>query len=304
MIEKERLPSVEAFFFIVVTANMASEVRAGVTVSCIPSLPVVYSSYDPETGVIILRIHIIACRILTRDLSYLAAQSDNQIDITWVGRGLHNTPEKLCQRLIDAIDDLYKQMDEKELEYRPDYIVMGYGLCSNAVTGIRCRDIPIVIPRTDDCIALFMGSQERYLKEFSEAKGAYWLNSGWIEQSARIFNSDDIKRRRWLEYAEKFGEDNADYLIEVESSWEKNYATLGYIHSGIHDSPANLERARQEAEAKGWALREVDGDLRLLKMMVEGTWNDREFLILKPGEYAVPDYTGLKLRAETDEGQR
>ena len=247
-----------------------------------------------------MRIHIVACRILSRELGYLASQSANQVDITWVGRGLHNTPEKLRNHLSSVLDGLYEQLENRELEHRPDYIVLGYGLCSNAVVGVRCRDIPIVVPRTDDCIALFMGSQARYLKEFVEANGAYWLNNGWIEQSARLVNGDDMRRRKWMEYAEKFGEDNADYLIEVESSWEKNYSTLGYIHSSVYDAAANLDATKREAEEKGWRLREVDGDLRMLRMMVDGTWNDTEFLILRPGERIAPDYTGLKLKAVAD----
>ena len=247
-----------------------------------------------------MRIHIVACRILSRELNYLASQSANQIDITWLGRGLHNSPEKLREQIIDTIDGLYRQLENRELEHKPDYIVLGYGLCSNAVVGIRCTDIPIVVPRTDDCIALFMGSQKRYLEEFSKAGGTYWLNSGWIEQSARLINGDDMKRRRWLEYAEKFGEDNADYLIEVESSWERNYTTLGYIHSSVYDAAVNRLAAVSEARAKGWGLNEIGDDLRLLRMMVDGTWNDHEFLILKPGERIAPDYTGLKLKAIKD----
>lgn len=247
-----------------------------------------------------MRIHIIACRILTRELNWLAAQSEHQVDITWVGRGLHNTPEALRRRLYDEVENLYAQLESGELEYKPDYIVLGYGLCSNGVVGVRCRDIPIVVPRTDDCIALFMGSQERYFKEFSESGGAFWLNSGWLERSLNLFDTEDLQRRRWMEYAEKYGEDNADYLLEVESSWMSNYSTLGYIHSAVHDAPADLERAQQEAQARGWKLREVNDDLRLLRMMVDGTWNEEEFLILKPGERIAPDYTGLKLRAEPD----
>ena len=247
-----------------------------------------------------MRIHIVACRILTRELSFLASRSANQIDLTWLGRGLHNTPEKLRQRICDVLDDLYRQLEEKELEHCPDYIVLGYGLCSNAVVGVRCKEIPVVVPRTDDCIALFMGSQKRYLDEFAKADGAYWLNSDWIEQSVRLVNGDDMKRRRWLEYAVKFGEDNADYLIEVESSWEKKYSTLGYIHSEVYDDPMNLEAAKQEAINKDWRLREIDDDLRMLRMMVEGTWNDQEFLILKPGERIAADYSGLKLKAIED----
>ena len=90
----------------------------------------------------------------------------------------------------------------------------------------------------------------------------------------------------------------ADYLIEIDSSWENNYSTLGYIHSKIYDSEENLLRPKQEAANRNWNLREVEDDLRLLRMMTDGTWNDREFLILKPGERIAPDYTGLKLKAE------
>ena len=63
-----------------------------------------------------MRIHIIACRIFARELSYYASKCDNQIDITWLGRGLHNTPEKLRERIIDTIDDIYRQLDDNELE--------------------------------------------------------------------------------------------------------------------------------------------------------------------------------------------
>jgi len=248
-----------------------------------------------------MRIHIIACRIFNRELSYLAAKSENQVDITWVGRGLHNTPDALRRRLCDLVDGIYDQLASGELEHRPDYIALGYGLCSNGVVGVKCRDIPIVVPRTDDCIALFMGSQKRYLKEFTEVEGAYWLNSDWLEQSINFFDGETIRRRRWQEYAEKFGEDNADYLMEIESSWVNNYSTLGYIHSCVYDSSANHERAKQEASEKNWRFREVDDDLRMLRMMVDGTWNEEEFLILKPGERIAPDYTGLKLKAVKDE---
>lgn len=244
-----------------------------------------------------MRIHIIACRIFSRELSYLASQSANQIDITWVGRGLHNTPENLRCHLRETVDNIALQLETGELEHRPDYIVLAYGLCSNGVVGVRCTGIPIVVPRTDDCIALFMGSQSRYLQEFQQADGAVWLNSAWVEQSKSLVDSEDIKRRRWQEYAEKYGEDNADYLLEIESSWTSHYSTMGYIHSSVYDTPEMLECARREARERGWQMREIHDDLRMLRMMVDGTWNTEEFLILQPGEQIAPDYTGLKLKS-------
>lgn len=244
-----------------------------------------------------MRIHIVACRIFARELSALAATSRNDIDITWIARGLHNVPSNLRERIICTLDDIYAQLERRELEFRPDYIVLGYGLCSNAVVGVECRDIPIVVPRTDDCIALFMGSQERYMKEFANSGGAYWLNSGWLEHSARLFNQDDLRRKHWLEYAEKYGAENADYLIEVEQGWMANYSTLGYIHSSIFEKPEYIDIARREARANSWRMREIDDDPRMLRMMVDGSWNEAEFLILKPGERIAADYTGAKLKA-------
>ena len=73
-----------------------------------------------------MRIHIISCRIFARELSWLAAKSDNQIELTWIGRGLHNTPDKLRCRLAGALDALVEQLETGELEHRPDYIVLGY----------------------------------------------------------------------------------------------------------------------------------------------------------------------------------
>ena len=245
-----------------------------------------------------MRIHIVACRILARELSALAATSPNMVDITWLARGLHNTPTKLRDRIVETLDDIYAQIDRNELEFRPDYIVLGYGLCSNGVVGVECRDIPIVVPRTDDCIALFLGSQQRYMKEFAESGGAYWLNSGWLEHSARLFDEEDFRRRRWLEYAEKYGEENADYLIEVESSWMNNYSTLGFIHSSVYERPEYLPHTAREAQKHNWQLREVNDDLRMLRMMVNGDWNENEFLILEPGERIAADYAGAKLKAE------
>jgi hypothetical protein len=103
-----------------------------------------------------MRIHIIACRVLSREISYFAALSPHTVDITWLPQGLHDTPDQLRRMLQEAIDSIHDQVKKNLLKHRPDYIALGYGLCSNGVVGLTSRDIPMVIPRTDDCIALFL----------------------------------------------------------------------------------------------------------------------------------------------------
>ena len=181
------------------------------------------------------------------------------------------------------------------LRHFPDVIVLGYGLCSNGVVGLESRDIPLVIPRTDDCIALFLGSQERYLRLFEEYNGTYWLNNGWIETA--YIPSLEMKEEMREDYIRRYGEENAEFLLEQDSLWIGNYNTCGYIGSPIYRNPGHPALARQVAAINGWKYAEFEGDIRLLRMMTEGTWTDEEFCICPPRHRVEAEYTGKKIQA-------
>ena len=53
-----------------------------------------------------MRIKLIACKVMTREISLLAARSPHYIDITWLWQGLHNEPERLRQTLQEVIDQI------------------------------------------------------------------------------------------------------------------------------------------------------------------------------------------------------
>ncbi len=245
-----------------------------------------------------MRISIIACRVLGRDLGALSAQSANTIDLYWLPQGLHDVPNLLRERLATVLNEIDLDIRNERIKHAPDYIALGYGLCSNGVVGLESRDIPLVIPRTDDCIALFLGSQKRYMELFRELPGTYWLNSGWIESCGTLVDEERMTRRRWQEYAEKFGEDNADYLIEVEQQWMHRYDTCGYIHSQTFDLPTHRELALNASRQHSLNFRELNGDERMLRMLVNGTWNENEFLIVPPHHRVIADYSGKKIAAE------
>ena len=86
--------------------------------------------------------------------------------------GLHVNPQKLRQTLQEAIDASAVQAET---------IVLGYGLCSQAVIGLHANDCTLVTPRVDDCIAIFLGSRERYRQQALGEPGTYYLTKGWIE---------------------------------------------------------------------------------------------------------------------------
>ena len=112
-----------------------------------------------------LKLKIIACDVLNREISYLASQSCCHVDVTFLHQGLHDTPDKLKIQLQQAIDqtnrdgypyDYFKTVPDY------DYIIIGYGLCSNGIVGISSEKIPLVVPRGHDCITFLLGSKEKY----------------------------------------------------------------------------------------------------------------------------------------------
>ena len=242
-----------------------------------------------------MRIHIIACRVLTRELSYYAALSPHTVDITWLPQGLHDNPDRLRTMLQSAISGLEADIEGGLMKHWPDAVVLGYGLCSNGVVGLRAGKIPLVIPRTDDCIALFLGSQTRYLELFAQQPGTFWLNSGWME-SAFLPLPDYLEQRK-AEYIQKYGEDNAAYLLGQDMQWIERYQACGYIRSPRLESGPGPRAAKRLAQETGWDFFSVDGSDRLLQAMVRSEWNEKEFLICPPGYQVAAAYDGSKITA-------
>jgi hypothetical protein len=82
------------------------------------------------------------------------------------------------------------------------------------VVGLTSRRLPLVIPRGHDCVTLLIGSKERYREYFDTHRGIYWYSSGWIERTLQPGRERyELTRRH---YMETYGEDNAEFLMEME----------------------------------------------------------------------------------------
>ena len=236
-----------------------------------------------------MRIHLISCQVFYRELSALCAVSPNTTTVSWLPQGLHDTPDLLRKSVAEEIQRAEAQA-QKERHKRPDYIVTGYGLCSNGTVGLQSGEIPLVIPRTDDCIGVFLGSQQRYLSLFKQFPGTYWLNNGWLE-SAFLPTAENYNRLREF-YLEEYGEENADFLMENAVAWIQNY-----------QNPAYEEAARQMARQNGWSFRRLEGDNTLLQRMVNGPFDEESFLVCPPHSRVEACYDGRKIIAVPQEGE-
>lgn len=148
----------------------------------------------------------------------------------------------------------------------------------------------MVIPRAHDCITLFLGARERYQQEFNRCPGTCWYVQDFIERGAAEGTPLSIGATtaaqadaRLADYVEKYGTDNAAYLMEVMNAWQAHYERAAFIDIGVGDGCQAAEHARQQARRLGWRFERLAGDVVLIKRLLEADW-DTDFLILQPGQ--------------------
>lgn len=89
-----------------------------------------------------------------------------------------------------------------------------------------------------------------------------------------------------MEYVEKYGEDNAEYLIEVEKSWTQHYSLAALIEwpELMRDEFDGF--TRQAARSGNLEYLRLTGKDTILKKLVFGQWDD-DFLRVGPGQKTV-----------------
>ena len=244
------------------------------------------------------RLKLIACEILYREFCAAVARSVNRVDIEFLPKGLHDlgSPgmnERIAARLAEVDESAY------------DAVVLGYALCSNGMVGLAARSIPLVVPRAHDCITLFLGGKERYLDYFRGHPGAYFKTSGWIERGDDLeqLSGESIQRRSRMaqsydELVERYGEDNARFLYEELQQMTRNYSRIAYVEMGIEPDDRFEREARDLAAARGWQFDKLAGDMRLIQELVDGPWNDGDFLTVPPGHRIAASFDEGIIRAE------
>ena len=207
------------------------------------------------------RRRVIACATVIEEmLGLLPADVSHEV----LDFGLHLRPEKLREALQARIDQASQDAD---------VLLLGYGLCSMAVVGLQARSAHLVIPRVDDCIAIFLGSCAAYKLQARQEPGTYYLTKGWIE-------AGDTPFEEHKQLVEKYGEAKA---LRMTRLMLRNYKRLAFINTGQYE----IERFREYAQttAKSFELRfeEIEGSPALVEKMVNGPWDD-EFVVVEPGQ--------------------
>jgi len=179
---------------------------------------------------------------------------------------LHNRPEDLRSKLQEAIN-------ASDGSYDPIYL--GYALCGKAVVGLVAQKSRLVVPKNDDCIAIFLGSREERLRQLASAPGTYYLTQGYIGDGAGSVFAD------FERVVQKYGREKAE---KFRAKMLGNYHRLAYIRMpNVSTLEADREYARAMAAQFNLEYAEIEGTTDLLKRMFKGDWGD-EFVVAEPGQ--------------------
>jgi hypothetical protein len=217
---------------------------------------------EPRQGVV-----VVACRVLQDMLERLLPEG-LAAAVTLMDYGLHRVPGKMTRELQETLDRLDT----------PSLVVLGYGLCGNGLAGLQARRHTLLVPRSDDCIGILLGSYRAYMREFQAVPGTYYLTKGWLESG-----SNPLKE--YEELVPKYGAKEAMWLMDQQY---QNYSRVALV---AH-SAADMEQYRPQAQAvarfcERWGMRyeEILGSDDFVRRLVEAA------TALAQGQ-ALPDRLG------------
>jgi len=206
---------------------------------------------------------VVACEVMKAELE--AASRGRSVLFFFLDQGLHRTPNKMAALIQEKIDSLPKSITR---------VTLSYGLCSNGILGVKSTDRELVVPRCHDCIALFFGSPAAYREAFESRPGTYYLTPGWVAAKK------DPLGIIYDDYAPKHGIETAFWVMEEEL---KHYTHIALINTGVGDIDALRARTRHNCKRLKKEYFEIQGSLDYFAKIVEGVYDEDEFLIVRPG---------------------
>jgi len=242
------------------------------------------------------RLLLVACRVFERELEVVARSAKTEMQIHYLELALHEKPGAQLRAALQAEINAVPEQDY-------DAIGLGYGLCNRGLVGLQTHSLPVVIPRAHDCLGMLLGSSKRYLAELEKEPGTYFQSCGWIEhlpadRTLRPLAAGEGLSMNREEMIARYGEEAAQFLAEEYAKFTQHYKRLAFISTPVAQVEERDRKAEEIAKQQGWTYERLPGDLGWLRRLVDGEWDDKAFLVLKPNEKVALSYGDGLIAAE------
>ncbi len=244
-------------------------------------------------------LRLIACNVFQREACWCIARSPQVIDPVFLEVGQHVNADKLRAAIQEEID----RTEESAKPY--EAVVLLYGLCGNAGVGLKARSRPLVLPRAHDCCTVLLGSRARFREHFGETPSREFSSVGYMERGDYFLRVEDGETKlhygdSYAEMVREFGPEDAKYIWETmhpEPLRGEPYAAA-FIDLPETAHLGYVDKFAQRAAAADLAWERLEGSMELIRRLLDGEWNEEEFLIVPPGgtTLGVYDWTEV-LRA-------
>ncbi|KXS40964.1 MAG: hypothetical protein AWU54_1785 [Candidatus Frackibacter sp. T328-2] len=207
----------------------------------------------------------VACNTLKDEVMLVVEDLKVDAPIIWIDSGLHDFPEKLNKAIQEQINRIANV----------ENIILLFGVCGNSLLGLHSSNARMIFPKVDDCIALFLGSNER--KQTLDKKApSYYFTKGYLENESNI----------WSEYnycIDKYGLKKAK---KIYKRMLHNYKEIKVIDTEAYEPKEIIERTSNIANEFELSHKVVEGSLKLIYKAFNEEW-DEDFAIIDAGDQIV-----------------
>ncbi len=206
---------------------------------------------------------ICACRTIEDELNFVLEENKIDFPVIYVEAGLHSEPEKLKSFLQDTINAIENV----------DFILLGYALCGNGLIGLSSQKATLVLPQYHDCVAMFLGSDERYRANLGSKMAALFITGGFM----RYFNP---KEKFYYDIVTRLGEKKA---LRYAKCVFENYKRFALVETGAFTPEPLFQEMKDQADFFELETCRMQGTVDVFRKLVLGQW-DEHFQIVPPGQ--------------------
>ena len=175
-----------------------------------------------------MKIGLIACDILEPEFEHLIKDDPDFVHKEYVEFALHSYPDDMREKLLEKVNALKGKVDA---------VLLGYAVCQSLGGFTEAVDVPTVMFDGDDCICVFLGSNE-YTREKKICAGTWFSSPGWAREGIA-----GLVKELHLDSFE-----GVDPMVFMDMMFE-SYERCLYIDTGVKDEKGEyLSKSKEFAD--------------------------------------------------------